>query len=135
MADVDGYERELSGIDDALDVLEDVGFYVLGDQISPEAAHHHLYYWIQGYWSSAKPYILEIQAKKDRTRWQNIAPLFEVTSVVEFERAKGDVDAKQLILGEPQKKKFLDEEVAALDFLNDRLPVSFLNSSAARLAV
>jgi len=44
-------------IDDVLDIFEDIGFYVRGDQLTPEVAHQELYYWIRGYYSTARPYL------------------------------------------------------------------------------
>jgi len=50
-------DAELEEIDDLLDFLEDLGFYQRGDQISPEVAHHHFYYWIRAYYLAARDYI------------------------------------------------------------------------------
>jgi hypothetical protein len=59
------HETLLCPIDDALDMLEDVGFYMHGDQISPEVAHHHFYHWISGYWCAAHDYIKAWQVKEN----------------------------------------------------------------------
>jgi hypothetical protein len=111
LADLEGHADELSGIDDALDVLEDLGFYVLGEQISPEAAHHHFYWWIQGYWCCARDYITAVQTKgHDPTRWENIKPLFDVTSDVELQRSKRKLTREDLCLTDSQKTRFLAAE-------------------------
>jgi len=80
----DGTEGEkkksaLDLIDDVLDILEDVGFYVDGDQISPEVAHHHLFYWIRGYWFAAQPYITEKQ-QLEPTQWDHLGLLYKETA-------------------------------------------------------
>jgi len=77
LAHIDAYEEQLADIDDVLDVLEDIGFYVRGGQISPEAARHHFYHWIRGYWFSTRAYI-NAWRRKEPTRWQHIEPLFQV---------------------------------------------------------
>jgi hypothetical protein len=100
LTEITANEATLANIDDALDLIEDVGFYVFGDQISPEAARHHFFYWIQGYWFCARDYI-EAVRKHDPTRWENIRPLFEVTASIE--RAKKDFSAED-------RAKFIREE-------------------------
>lgn len=113
LADLECYGDELSEIDDALDVLEDLGFYVLGEQISPEAAHHHFYWWIQGYWCCARDYITAIQTKgQDPTRWENIKPLFDVTSDIELQRSKGELTKEKLCLTDARKARFLAAELS-----------------------
>lgn len=111
LADLDGHREELSEIDDALDMLEDIGFYVLGEQISPETAHHHFYWWRQGYWCCAHEYITAMQTKRcDPTRWQNIKPLFEITSRIELRRAKRNLKPRDLCMSGSQKAEFLAAE-------------------------
>jgi hypothetical protein len=111
LSDLKAHHEELSKIDDALDMLEDVGFYVLGEQISPEAAHHHFFWWIQGYWCCAHEYINAIQTDgHDPTRWQNIKPLFEITSKIELGKARGKLSQADLCLTNSQITEFLDAE-------------------------
>ena len=112
LSDVERYAVALSDIDDALDILEDIGFYVFGDQISPEAAYHHFYYWIQGYWSCAGGYMKAMQKDRDPTRWQNIEPLFLVTSSVEIEKRRPKPTRQSLFLDYLDRQKFLAEERA-----------------------
>jgi hypothetical protein len=40
---------ELSDIDDALDIIEDVGAFVANEQMSPEVAHHFFFHTARGY--------------------------------------------------------------------------------------
>src|SRR4029077_8270466 len=49
LSKVEEMRDELSLIDPVLDFFEDIGFYMRGDVISPETAHHHFYHWIRGY--------------------------------------------------------------------------------------
>jgi hypothetical protein len=37
-------DLHLSDIDDVLDIFEDIGFYLYGDQLTPEVAHHSFHY-------------------------------------------------------------------------------------------
>jgi hypothetical protein len=109
LTNVRDYGTKLSDIDDALDILEDIGFYVFGGQISPEAAHHHFFYWIQGYWCCVVDYVKSIQVD-DPTRWENLERLFNVTSVVEIQRSRRKLSADKLWLTDVRKHEFLDEE-------------------------
>lgn len=84
---IEEMREELSPIDEVLDFLEDIGFYVKGAQISPEAAHHHFYHWIRGYYQSSRAYIDKYQ-EKEPARWENLGFLFGITTEVEREVEK-----------------------------------------------
>lgn len=114
LTDIEHNEETLSNIDDPLDILEDVGFYMFGDQISPEAAHHHFYYWIAGYWQCAREYIDAVR-KDDPTRWENIGLLYETTSAIERELT-GKTE-QQLVLDNDEREKFIKEEARAGEML------------------
>ena len=103
------HEGLLSPIDDVLDMLEDVGFYVHGDQISPEVAHHHFYHWIRGYWCAAHGYIKAWQAK-ETARWQHLSELYDETSKVELSIQGGK--KAQLWLSDGKIGEFLDQEIS-----------------------
>jgi hypothetical protein len=109
----------LKNVDDALDLLTDIGFYVAGDQISPEAAHHHFYYWVRGYWSAAGNYIRARQ-KADHRQWLSINFLYNVTSAVDAARPAWDQTASSVIAG-PAVLAFLDEEADLHEKLHTRL--------------
>lgn len=84
LSEIDKYEAQLCSIDNVLDILEDIGFYVEGDQISAEVAHHHFYHWIRLYWCAAHPYIRAWRKKPgEGARWSHIEPLFDKTSRIE----------------------------------------------------
>jgi hypothetical protein len=77
-------KQELESIDDVLDFLDDLGFLVLGDQISNRVAHHFFYYWIRGYWEASKSYIWAWQQfPGEELRWNYIERLFAITDDVE----------------------------------------------------
>jgi hypothetical protein len=82
MGDIEKYQSIFFIIEDVLDVFEDVGFYVKGDQISPEVAHHHFYHWVRGYWNTAHDYI-EALRKKETKAYDHVEYLFEVLCTVE----------------------------------------------------
>lgn len=115
LADIDSHERALSDIDEALDVLEDVGFYMFGDQISPEAAHHHFFYWISGYWHCARDYIDAIR-KADPTRWENLGQLYETTLAIE--RGLTGRSYESLAPNSAEMGKFREEEAHAGEALS-----------------
>jgi len=103
-------KADLDLIDDVLDILEDVGFYVDGDQISPEVAHHHLFYWIRGYWFAAQPYIAEKQ-RLEATQWDHLGPLYKETSEIEAKKRKEK--PVSVGLSGNQIVEFLTEEIEA----------------------
>lgn len=92
-------QENFDRIDEVLDILEDVAFYVVGGQISPEVAHHQFYWWIRGYWSASEGYVKKIIAS-DEPRWEHLEKLHEITSEVERkingEKAKTMLDRKDL---------------------------------------
>jgi hypothetical protein len=97
---------ELDDIDNILDFFEDVGFYVHGDQITPEVAHHHFYHWIRGYYLASRDYIEAWQTTEPR--WEYVAKLFKTTHQIENERLKGKAP-----------KSLKDREI--LTFLNQEI--------------
>ena len=104
--DPDKNHPDLVNIDEALDFFEDLGFYVEGDQISPEVAHQAFYYWIEGYYLSARDYIM-FRQKSSPTMWDHFRPLYEVASEVEASKVK---DRKAL--DHKDLQKFLEGEIA-----------------------
>lgn len=107
--DLKKYEKELEDIDDVLDFFEDIGFYMRGDQISPEVAHHHLYHWIRGYWQASEKYVKAWQAKEP-ARWNHLEMLFE--TITEIEVSESSVVKARLVLEPDQLDKFLNDEIA-----------------------
>jgi len=91
-------------IDEVLDFFEDLGFYMQGDQITPEVGHHAFHDWIRGYYSAARDY-LDVAQETEPTRWEFVKILFDTTNEIEAERSKG------------RHKKFLDATDLA-DFLD-----------------
>lgn len=100
-------DKGLEDIDDVLDFLEDIGFYVHGDQISPEVAHHHFFHWIRGYYLAARDYI-EAWQEQESASWMHIKELFETTRQIET-RGKG-----RTTLTAEQISEFLDSEIRAV---------------------
>jgi hypothetical protein len=100
-------DPELADIDEVLDFLEDLGFYLYGDQITPEVAHHHFYHWIRGYYLASRDYIGAWQAKEP-TRWERVAELFENTNTIENKRSGGKAPKS---LTEMEITVFLKEEI------------------------
>lgn len=107
LAKIDEYESLLSPIDDALDILEDIGFYVKGNQISPEVAHHHFYHWIRGYWCASQEYV-KAWRRKESARWQHLSKLYKETSDIECS-IEGCTEDK-LWLKDSELAEFLKQE-------------------------
>lgn len=102
-------EYASSAIDDILDFFEAVGFFMQGDQITPEVAHHAFHYWIRGYYSAAKEY-LETAQRKEPSNWECVERLFKITNEVERERAKKR-GKREILLDDAGIAKFLEEEI------------------------
>jgi|SRR5581483_2414060 len=49
-------------VEPVLDFFSDLGFYLYGDHFSDEVVHHHLFYWIRGWYSVLKPFIQHYQS-------------------------------------------------------------------------
>ncbi len=93
---------------EVLDFFEDLGFYVQGDQLTPEVTHHAFYYWIFRYYSATKNYI-EFQQEQDSLQWASIKALFEITSEVETEK-NGSSSITLLNLNSKELQDFFLEE-------------------------
>jgi hypothetical protein len=102
----DGANVEPEAVDDVLDFFEDVGFYLKGDQLTPEVAHHAFHYWIRGYYNAARSYIDDWQ-KAHPTSWDHVRYLFDSTLDVEKERAKA---IARDFLNAEDIDAFIDEE-------------------------
>ena len=97
-------------VDDILDVFEDIGFCVAGDQISPEAAHHFFYHWLRGYWCSASGYVQRRQIAEP-TNWDHVAQLFEMTHQVERWEDLRHFRPSAPSPSDTDLRAFLDEEI------------------------
>jgi hypothetical protein len=97
-----------SEVDNVLDFLEDLGFYLRGDQMTPEVVHHAFHYWIRGYYNAARGY-LEMVQEKEPTCWEHVSYLFEVSHEIEMERSKSK---HQKHLDQSSLNRFLDKEIA-----------------------
>ena len=100
--------KEREKVEPVLDFFEDIGFYLHGNQISDEVAHHHYYHWVLGYWSVLESYV-EFYHKHDPngepSAYVWIQPLFE--RLCEIEKTR------------PVPKTFLKSYEDKMDFLNE----------------
>ena len=105
-------------VENVLDLLDDLGFYVQTLHVSRDVLHQYFYWWIRGYVELTDAYIKAKQAgnsdKKepgDPTRWEHCKLLLQEVSKVEAARLKA-VKAKdqKLEWSEDQKMRFLKEE-------------------------
>jgi hypothetical protein len=99
-----------SDLEDVMDFFETVGFFMQGDQITPEVAHHAFYHWIRGYYSAAKEY-LEVAQKEEPSNWEFVKMLFEATNEIERERVRRYGRAPTLLDG-AKIVEFLEEEIS-----------------------
>ena len=89
-----------------LDYFTDLGFYLNGDHFSDEVVHHHLFFWIRGWYSVLKPYI-EFYQRTEPAAYRHIDMLYG--RVAEIEKQSG---ATKLLLETTQEKlEFLSNEL------------------------
>ncbi|MCC8956159.1 hypothetical protein H8B02_22830 [Bradyrhizobium sp. Pear77] len=106
---------ESTDIDDLLDFFDQVGFYLQGDQITAEAAHHAFHHWIRGYWSAARDYVRAKQ-NDEPCLWEFVEVVFDMTDQIERERSKGTGVG---LLDKEGIAMFLDEEIESTCGSND----------------
>jgi hypothetical protein len=91
--------------------FDELAFYVKGDQITPETAHQSFYYWIEGYYNSAREYI-EYYQKESPTVWEHVKYLYDITSEVEKIRSRSNFTQT---LDDKQVNSFLESEREGTD--------------------
>ena len=96
-----------SDLDALFDFFESLGFYMSGDQISPEVARHWYHHWILGYYSAGHEYLAAVQ-KEEPTQWRFVKILLDATNEIEFEQNKSEYEPT--IKGE-KLNKFLSNEI------------------------
>jgi hypothetical protein len=97
-------------VDDALDILEDVGFLMTGDQISPEVAHHYFFHWTRGYYNAAKEYLSAHEVRQPAL-WRHLAVSLDLTAEIEAEQYPGQRCDQLAALNDQEILDFLNEEV------------------------
>ncbi len=107
---LDAVEFRSGDIDNVLDFFEGLGFFLPGDQITPEVAHHAFHHWIRGYYSAAQGY-LEAARKVEPTHREFVQMLFDITNQVEKERFRMKGKHHERLLNEAGIAKFLGEEI------------------------
>ena len=71
--------------DDVLDFFEGIGYFMQGDEITPEVAHNAFFYWIYGYYYASRKY-LKAAREKEPSQWESIDYLFRMTRQIDLER-------------------------------------------------
>jgi hypothetical protein len=111
--DDESYHRAAKNtdIEPVLDIFEDIGFLVHGDQISDEVVHHFFYHWIRMYVSPLEKYIIGLRSKEE-AEYKYILPLFYRIRLIEA-REKGRGFFGQLnfnvVLDEEEKAELRDD--------------------------
>jgi len=103
-------------VEPVLDFLEDVGYYLNGDVISDELAHHNFFHWIRGWYSVLKNYIELYQEEKEgedeTTTYCWIESLYQRTAEIEKE---GTRKPKLWLTKSTDKQEFLESELSPND--------------------
>jgi hypothetical protein len=102
------YNAETREVEAALDLIEDIGFYVRNHKMSVEVAHHHFYFWIRGYVQTGKDYIATYQID-DPLAYEYCEELLK--SVTDYEAAKLKCDPRTLTWDEKDIEEFLEGEI------------------------
>jgi hypothetical protein len=101
------YNAVTKEVEAVLDIFEDIGFYVMHDEISAEVAHHHFYHWIRGYVQTASDYI-ESYRREEPAAYEHCKYLLEKTAAVESKKMK--VHPSTLMMDEKEIISFIEEE-------------------------
>jgi len=105
-----GASDECSALDDLLDLFEDIGFYLKGDQISSEVVHHTFEYWIRIYCQKAESYIRD-KRRTEPLVWGHLDFLLNAVSRIEIRRRGGGLTPQQLRLPEEELDDRLRSEL------------------------
>ena len=108
-------EKYLKDIDDVLDFFEEFGFYVKGDQITPEFAHQSFGYWIEVYYLASARYIA-LKQERVQTSWEHLRYLYQIARDVERERSGDKFDEK---IDYDYFHNFLRDEIALVTTASD----------------
>lgn len=97
-------------VEDVLDILDDLGLYLHGGQISDRVLHHHFYHWIVLYYQGAQDYIEKERSKpRQRAQWEHIKTMVEV--LMETEAVKQGESIDSLWLPDKELREALQDEV------------------------
>jgi uncharacterized integral membrane protein len=105
-------KRDREKLEPVLDFLEDLGFYLQGDQFSDEVAHHSFFHWIRGWYSNLESYVEYYRtAKNEMAAYEHIKMLHARVSEIEKRYEK----AKLWLTTDQEKLDFLKEECEDLE--------------------
>ena len=96
--------------DDVLDFFDTLGLLVRKGALSEELVWHTFFYWIQGYWWSARTYVRE-RRDQDPTVWEDFARLYEGCARIHMK--KRSCSEKELELDGAAVRRFLLEEAGS----------------------
>jgi hypothetical protein len=99
-----------SDVEDVLDILEDLGFYIENQIISRDIAHHFFYYWIRGYIQTADDYIKECRSQpQQELAYEHCFSLLEEVSKVEAKKTNTSIPS--LHWNQEDIDKFIEAEI------------------------
>lgn len=93
---------------DILDLFEDMGFYLKGNQLSSKIIHHYFYHWIRIYCQKAEKHIADYRSEEP-ARYEHLPRLLEAISNIEAKKQKVPID--KLKLSDEKLKQYLEEEL------------------------
>jgi hypothetical protein len=90
---------DYSSLDDVINFLDDLGFYLYAKQIGERVMYHHFYHWVEMYYQSAMPYII-LERKKYNSQWEFIPNLHE--QLIKIEAVKRNSSSSEIMLSEKE---------------------------------
>jgi hypothetical protein len=105
-------KQDQEKVEPVLDFLEDLGFYLQGDQFSDEVVHHTFFHWIRGWYSNLESYVEYYRTvKNEKAAYEHIKALHARVWEIEKRYEK----AKPWLTTDQEKLDFLKEENEELE--------------------
>ena len=93
-------------IEPVLDVLDDLGFLLQGQQLSDWVVYQYFSFWVQLYYEASQDYI-ELRRSKDTTLWEHLPELY--SDMMKIQSHKNKKPAAELIFGDDLVQLLKDE--------------------------
>jgi hypothetical protein len=107
-------------VDDVLDLLDDIGFLVQGNQISHWVAYQYFSYWVQLYYEAARDYINHVQEREESPSiWEHVPDLYCDLMEIEVHKVRSDRKKRAKIL-DAKARKYARRKIAIKDLELDK---------------
>ena len=96
-------------IDPVLDVFDDIGFLLQGNQMSDWVVYQYFSYWIHLYYQAAAGYV-ELRRMEDNTMWEHVPDLYDDS--MKIQEHKNQKPRQELIWKHDELVRALKDELA-----------------------